>query len=75
MLVSFEKVFIQINLLLCFVRVIRGGNGLADGPVKPECLNQTMKKVAQQGFAHKPQVSSCFIVTVLIFNKILLTCI
>jgi len=36
-------------------RVIRGGNGLADGPVKPETLNHTMKKVAQQGFAHKPQ--------------------
>ena len=71
MIVSFEKVFIK----LCIVRVIRGGNGLADGPVKPECLNQTMKKVTQQGFAHKPQVSSCFIVTVLIFNKILLTCI
>ena len=38
--------------------MIRGGNGLADGPVKPEVLDQVMKKVAQQGFAHKPEVSA-----------------
>lgn len=44
------------------IRVIRGGNGLADGPVKPEVLDQVMKKVAQLGFAHKPQVGSRFVV-------------
>lgn len=42
--------------------MIRGGNGLADGPVKPEVLDQVMKKVAQLGFAHKPQVGSRFVV-------------
>jgi len=49
---------------MSIVRVIRGGNGLADGPVKPEVLDQVMKKVAQQGFAHKPQVGSKFSVSI-----------
>ena len=50
---------------MCVNRVIRGGNGLADGPVKPEVLDQVMKKVAQQGFAHKPEVSSSFLLSIL----------
>ena len=52
-------------LFVCIDRVIRGGNGLADGPVKPEVLDQVMKKVSQQGFAHKPEVGSSFLVSIL----------
>ena len=37
-------------------RVVRGGNGLTDGPALPENLDTVMKKVASKGFAHKPQV-------------------
>lgn len=36
--------------------MIRGGNGLVDGPVLPKNLDKVMKKVAEQGFGHKPQV-------------------
>ena len=36
--------------------MIRGGNGLVDGPAVPENLDNVMKKVAEKGFAHKPQV-------------------
>ncbi|CAH3135556.1 unnamed protein product [Pocillopora meandrina] len=36
-------------------RVVRGGNGLTDGPALPENLDTVMKKVASKGFAHKPQ--------------------
>ena len=32
-------------------RVIRGGNALADGPVRPENLERTMANVRQQGYA------------------------
>lgn len=39
-----------------FLRVIRGGNGLVDGPVIPENLEKAMKKIAEEGFAHKQQV-------------------
>ena len=39
-----------------FLRVIRGGNGLVDGPVIPENLEKAMKKIADEGFAHKQQV-------------------
>ena len=42
------------NILLN--RVVRGGNGLTDGPALPENLDSVMKKVASKGFAHKPQV-------------------
>ena len=42
------------NILLN--RVVRGGNGLTDGPALPENLDTVMKKVASKGFAHKPQV-------------------
>lgn len=48
-------------------RVIHGGNGLVDGPVLPENLDKVMKKVAEQGFGHKPQddkVSSVSKVTI-----------
>ena len=38
-------------------RVVRGGNGLVDGPALPENLKKVMKKIADQGFAHKLQVS------------------
>ena len=38
-------------------RVVRGGNGLVDGPAFPENLEKVMKKIADQGFAHKLQVS------------------
>lgn len=36
-------------------RVVRGGNGLVDGPALPENLEKVMKKIADQGFAHKLQ--------------------
>ncbi|KAL9971298.1 hypothetical protein ACROYT_G023806 [Oculina patagonica] len=36
-------------------RVVRGGNGLTDGPATPENLERVMKKVAELGFAHEPQ--------------------
>ncbi|XP_066028410.1 urease subunit alpha isoform X2 [Pocillopora verrucosa] len=36
-------------------RVVRGGNGLTDGPALPENLDTVMKKVVSKGFAHKPQ--------------------
>ena len=36
--------------------MVRGGNGLTDGPALPENLDTVMKKVASKGFAHKPQV-------------------
>lgn len=36
-------------------RVIRGGNGLVDGPVIPENLEKAMKKIGEEGFAHKQQ--------------------
>ncbi|XP_022786982.1 uncharacterized protein LOC111327138 [Stylophora pistillata] len=36
-------------------KVVRGGNGLTDGPASPENLDAVMKKVASKGFAHKPQ--------------------
>ena len=39
-----------------FLRVIRGGNGLVDGPVIPGNLEKAMKKIADEGFAHKQQV-------------------
>lgn len=45
---------------MCLVRVVRGGNGLTDGPAKPENLERVMKKVAELGFAHKPQVGNSF---------------
>lgn len=35
--------------------MVRGGNGLTDGPASPENLDAVMKKVASKGFAHKPQ--------------------
>ena len=35
-------------------RVVRGGNGLANGEVSPEGLVQTMRAVREQGFAHEP---------------------
>lgn len=35
---------------------MRGGNGLVDGPALPENLEKVMKKIADQGFAHKLQV-------------------
>ena len=35
-------------------RVIRGGNGLANGPATPAGLRATLKRVASQGFAHEP---------------------
>lgn len=38
-------------------RVVRGGNGLVDGPALPENLGKVMQKIADQGFAHKLQVS------------------
>lgn len=41
--------------------MIRGGNGLVDGPVLPENLDKVMKKVAEQGFGHKPQVRIYFV--------------
>jgi len=59
----------KINLHYVFSRVIRGGNGLVDGPVLPENLAKAMKKVDEQGFANKPQVgmhASCKMVIVLI---------
>lgn len=47
------------NLKKTFIayRVVRGGNGLVDGPASPENLGKVMKKIADQGFAHKLQVS------------------
>ncbi|KAK2556604.1 Urease [Acropora cervicornis] len=36
-------------------RVVRGGNGLVDGPALPENLEKVMKKIADQGFSHKLQ--------------------
>ena len=39
-----------------FLRVIRGGNGLVDGPVIPENLEKAMKKITEEGFAHEQQV-------------------
>ena len=36
---------------------MRGGNGLVDGPALPENLEKVMKKIADQGFSHKLQVS------------------
>ena len=47
---------------MCVVRVVRGGNGLTDGPAKRENLDQVMKKVTELGFAHKPQVGKSFII-------------
>lgn len=41
-----------------FCRVVRGGNGLVDGPALPENLDKVMKKVVEQGFAHQPQVGT-----------------
>ena len=38
--------------------MIRGGNGLVDGPVIPENLEKAMKKIAEEGFAHKQQVQA-----------------
>ena len=35
-------------------RVIRGGNALADGPISPDGLAQTMRAVKERGFAHEP---------------------
>ena len=36
--------------------MVRGGNGLTDGPALPENLDTVMKKVVSKGFAHKLQV-------------------
>jgi urease subunit gamma/beta len=36
-------------------RVIRGGNGLGDGPVNPEHLRRAMDRVRLGGFAHLPE--------------------
>lgn len=36
-------------------RVIRGGNGLADGPVSPAGLEAAMERVARLGFAHEEE--------------------
>jgi len=36
-------------------RVIRGGNGLADGPVSPAGLKAAMARVLAQGFAHEEE--------------------
>jgi len=36
-------------------QVIRGGNGLADGPVDNATLQKAMKRVAEGGFLHEPQ--------------------
>ena len=35
--------------------VIRGGNGLADGPVSEENQQRTMARVQERGFAHAPE--------------------
>ena len=51
-----KSAFKEDCLVVCVVRVVRGGNGLTDGPATPENLDKVMKKVAELGFAHKQQV-------------------
>ncbi|XP_077998008.1 urease subunit alpha-like [Glandiceps talaboti] len=46
----------QINLVdIGGNKVIRGGNGLCDGPVSKENLQAVIAKVKDQGFAHEPE--------------------